>query len=59
MNKERKIAAVALGCAKNRVDTEEILGLLGRHGYLITDDPALADAVIINTCAFTEEAQQE
>jgi ribosomal protein S12 methylthiotransferase len=59
MNKERKIAAVALGCAKNRIDTEEILGLLGRHGYLITDDPALADAVIINTCAFIEEAQQE
>ena len=53
------IAAVALGCAQNRIDTEEILGLLGRRGYLITDDPLQADAVIVNTCAFIEEAQQE
>ncbi len=55
----RKIAAVALGCAKNRIDTEEILGLLGRSGYLITGQPAEADAVIVNTCAFIEAAQQE
>lgn len=54
-----KVAAVALGCAKNRIDTEEILGLLGRSGYLITDDPAEADVVIVNTCAFIEKAQQE
>ncbi len=59
MKKVRKIAAVALGCAKNRVDTEEILGLLGRCGYLISSRPAEADAVIVNTCAFIEAAQQE
>lgn len=59
MGDGRKIAAVALGCAKNRIDTEEILGLLGRSGYLITDHPAEADAVIVNTCAFIEKAQQE
>ena len=53
------IAAVSLGCAQNRIDTEEILGLLGRRGYLITDNPLQADAVIVNTCAFIEEAQQE
>lgn len=55
----RKVAAVSLGCAKNRIDTEEILGLLGGSGYLITDDPAEADVIIINTCAFIEEAQEE
>lgn len=59
MTEGRKIAAVTLGCAKNRIDTEEILGLLGRRGYLITDHLPEADAVIINTCAFIEEAQQE
>lgn len=57
--RSRKIAAVSLGCAKNRIDTEEFLGLLERSGYLITGDPAEADAIIINTCAFIEEAQQE
>lgn len=55
----RTVAAVALGCAQNRIDTEEILGLLGRRGYLITDDPARADLILVNTCAFIEKAQQE
>jgi ribosomal protein S12 methylthiotransferase len=54
-----KIAAVSLGCDKNRIDTEEILALLGREGYIISADPAAADLVIVNTCAFIEEAQQE
>lgn len=59
MAERRKIAAVTLGCAKNRIDTEEILGLLGRSGYLLTDHLPEADAVIVNTCAFIEAAQQE
>ena len=59
MNRKPMIAAVALGCAQNRIDTEEILGLLGRRGYLITDEPLQADAVIVNTCAFIKAAQQE
>ncbi|NLA10885.1 MAG: 30S ribosomal protein S12 methylthiotransferase RimO [Firmicutes bacterium] len=59
MIRGRKVAAVALGCAQNRIDTEEILGLLGRCGCLITDDPARADLIIVNTCAFIEKAQQE
>lgn len=59
LNKGRKVAAVALGCAQNRIDTEEILGLLGRRGYIITDEPAQADLIIVNTCAFIERAQQE
>ncbi|MEW5785989.1 MAG: 30S ribosomal protein S12 methylthiotransferase RimO [Bacillota bacterium] len=57
--KKLKVAVVSLGCAKNRIDTEEMLGLLGRQGHIITGDPAAADAVIVNTCAFIEDAQQE
>ncbi len=59
MTEGLKVAAVTLGCAKNRIDTEEILGLLGCSGYLVTDHPLEADAVIVNTCAFIEAAQQE
>ncbi len=54
-----KVAAVALGCAKNRVDTEEILGLLGRHRFTIAAAPEDADIVVVNTCSFIESAQQE
>ncbi len=57
--KERLVAAVSLGCAKNRIDTEEILGLLSRSGYRLTEDPAAAGIIFVNTCAFIEEAQQE
>lgn len=53
------VAAVSLGCAKNRIDTEEILGLLAGKGYMITDDLSRADAVIVNTCAFIDDARQE
>lgn len=59
MTRRFKITAVALGCAQNRIDTEEILALLGRCGYPITDDPLQADLIIVNTCAFIEAAQQE
>ncbi len=54
-----KIAAVSLGCAKNRIDTEEILGLLGLHRFMITASPEAADIIIVNTCSFIETAQQE
>lgn len=54
-----KIAAVSLGCAKNRIDTEEILGLLGLHRFMITASPEAADVIIVNTCSFIESAQQE
>lgn len=56
---EIKVAAVALGCAKNRIDTEEILGLLGRQRLIIAASPADADIIIVNTCSFIESAQQE
>ncbi len=53
------MAAISLGCAKNRVDTEEILGHLSGREYILTDHYPSADAIFINTCAFIEEAQQE
>lgn len=53
------LAAISLGCAKNRVDTEEVLGYLAAKGYLITDNRQLADIIFVNTCAFIDSAQQE
>jgi ribosomal protein S12 methylthiotransferase len=50
---------VALGCAKNMVDAEIMLGALVKDGIEITNDPALADAVIVNTCSFINDAQEE
>ncbi|MDW7739475.1 MAG: 30S ribosomal protein S12 methylthiotransferase RimO [Bacillota bacterium] len=57
--KIRKLAALSLGCTKNRIDTEEILGHLSGKGYILTDDRQSADIIIINTCSFIEDAQQE
>ena len=50
---------VSLGCDKNRVDSECMLGILDRYGFRITDDPLSADAAVINTCAFVLDAQEE
>jgi ribosomal protein S12 methylthiotransferase len=52
-------AFVSLGCPKNLVDSERMLGLLGADGYAIQPEPAGADFVIINTCGFIEPARQE
>eukprot|EP00466_Bigelowiella_natans_P019911 jgi/Bigna1/57266/fgenesh1_pm.8_\ len=53
------VALVALGCPKNTVDAEVMLGDLQRRGYTIEREPDNADVVIVNTCAFIEEAKQE
>jgi ribosomal protein S12 methylthiotransferase len=50
---------VSLGCAKNLVDAELMLGHLLRDGFEIINDPARADAVIVNTCSFIDAAQEE
>lgn len=50
---------LTLGCAKNTVDTEIILGDLSRRGYTFTPNPAEAEILIINTCGFIEAAKQE
>lgn len=54
-----KIGAVSLGCDKNRVDTEVMLENLVEGGYEITADPADADVIIVNTCAFLESSRKE
>ena len=48
-----------LGCPKNDVDSDKIVGTLVRDGLVATDDPSLADVVVVNTCAFIEEARKE
>jgi ribosomal protein S12 methylthiotransferase len=50
---------ISLGCPKNLVDSEVMLGELARRGYEITPDLENAETVVINTCAFIEEAKQE
>src|SRR5688572_24088714 len=48
-----------LGCAKNQVDSEKVQGLLTEAGYGIAQAPGSADVVLVNTCAFIEEARRE
>ncbi len=54
-----KILCISLGCDKNLVDTEKMLGLLRRGGYEFTDDETEADAILINTCCFIGDAKEE
>ena len=55
----KKIGLVSLGCAKNRVDSENMLGMLREKGFQIVSDPAEADALFVNTCGFIESAKEE
>src|ERR1051325_10146503 len=57
--KIRTVAFVSLGCPKNLVDSERMLGLLAEDGLAITADHAAADAVVINTCGFLEASRTE
>ena len=54
-----KVLFISLGCDKNLVDTETMLGYLSQKGYEITDDENEAEAVVINTCCFIHDAKQE
>src|SRR5215468_709364 len=54
-----RVGMISLGCAKNLVDAEIMLGNLLKEGVEITNDPAEADAVIVNTCSFIDAAQEE
>ena len=54
-----KILFISLGCDKNLVDSEHMLGLLVKHGYEITDDETQADIIVINTCCFIHDAKEE
>jgi ribosomal protein S12 methylthiotransferase len=55
----QRVKVVTLGCPKNVVDSEAMMGFLARSGYVLTDDAALADVLVVNTCAFIEPAKEE
>jgi len=59
MPNKPKIAIAHLGCDKNRVDTEHMIGLLAAAGYGVSTDETEADYVIVNTCSFIQAARQE
>ena len=59
MTETQSLFLVSLGCAKNRVDSEHMLGILNRDGYEVVDDIEKARYVVINTCGFLQEAAQE
>ncbi|MGD1858207.1 MAG: 30S ribosomal protein S12 methylthiotransferase RimO [Leptolyngbyaceae cyanobacterium] len=59
MGHKPTVAISHLGCEKNRVDTEHMLGLLVQAGYQVDANDELADYVIVNTCSFIEDARKE
>ena len=54
-----KVGFVSLGCCKNLVDSEQIMGVLRENGHEIVGDPRQADAIVINTCGFIQPAKEE
>jgi ribosomal protein S12 methylthiotransferase len=54
-----KIGMVSLGCPKNQVDAEQILGVLAKQGFVITPEQTEADVIVVNTCGFIESAKEE
>lgn len=59
MTVQQRFYIETLGCPKNDVDSDKIIGLLQRDGLSATDDPSVADVVVVNTCAFIEDARKE
>jgi ribosomal protein S12 methylthiotransferase len=58
-NRKPTVALVTLGCAKNTVDSEVMLGMFVRAGFDLTMEPEKSDVVVINTCGFIEDAKKE
>src|SRR5256885_13833949 len=54
-----KVGFVSLGCPKNLVDSEVMMGILSREGYELTPHAAEAEILVVNTCSFIESAQKE
>ncbi len=54
-----KILFISLGCDKNLVDSEMMLGMLGKNGFTFTDDETQADVIVVNTCCFIGDAKEE
>jgi ribosomal protein S12 methylthiotransferase len=59
MIEKKKVGMVSLGCPKNLVDSEVMMGLLARQGYELTADSSAADVLVVNTCGFIDSARQE
>ena len=59
MGKSKTVGVVSLGCPKNLVDSEVMLGHLTKSGYEIIETPEKAETLIINTCGFIDKAKQE
>ncbi len=59
MLSQKNYGIISLGCDKNRVDTEKLIGLLKKKGCKLTDDLSKAQIVIVNTCAFLHSAREE
>ena len=59
VTRKQKVSMVSLGCPKNLVDAEVMLGILAEHDYEITTNERDADVIIVNTCSFIKEAKQE
>ncbi len=59
LDKVESVAFVSLGCPKNLVDSERMLGLLAGDGLVVTGDPSQADAIVINTCGFLAASKEE
>lgn len=59
MLSKKLFGVISLGCDKNRVDSEKLLGLIKERGYALTDDLSKAQIVIVNTCAFLQSAREE
>ena len=54
-----KLLCISLGCDKNLVDAERMLGSLSQDGYTFTDDEQEADVILVNTCCFIGDAKEE
>ena len=54
-----KVAFISLGCAKNLVNTEQMMALVKAAGHTVTADPEGADAAVLNTCGFIDSAKSE
>ena len=54
-----KILFISLGCDKNLVDSEEMIGMLQKEQYTFTDDENEADIIVVNTCCFVNDAKEE
>jgi ribosomal protein S12 methylthiotransferase len=59
VEKQQKVSVITLGCEKNTVDSEILMGGFAKRGFLLEDDAEHADVVVLNTCGFIDNAKQE